>query len=56
MAKYTAGTVVTERPDKPKHVKDFPLWVEPNGYWVKKIKGRVERFGRWYHERNGKKI
>lgn len=56
MAKYSPGTPVTERPEKPKHVKDFPLWPHPLGYWVRKIDGRVERFGRWAHVRNGQLV
>lgn len=56
MPKYTPGTAVTERPEKPKHVKDFPLWAHPLGYWVRKIDGKVERFGRWAHVRNGQLV
>ncbi len=56
MAKYSPGSPVTETVAKPKHVKDFPLWPHPLGYWVRKIDGKVERFGRWAHVRNGQLV
>ncbi len=33
------------QPEKP--YKDFPLTAHPNGTWVKKIKGKLYRFGGW---------
>lgn len=43
---HNRGTAVrANKPEKP--TKDFPLTAHPAGVWVKKIKGKLYRFGGW---------
>src|SRR3990172_4841123 len=41
-----------DRPPKP--YPDYPLYPHPLGYWSKKIRGEIHRFGRWGRIRGGK--
>ena len=41
----------TDKPDKP--YKGFPLTAAPNGYWCKKVRGKLHWFGAWGKRMNG---
>ena len=49
--KAARGSV--DRPPKP--YPDFPLSAANNGFWQKKIKGKLCYFGRWGRMRDGKR-
>ena len=58
MTKSTSRRADGKRParsGKPKKPDpNYPLHAHNLGYWVKKVRGQLHRFGRWGHIKNGK--
>ncbi|MFW6170077.1 MAG: hypothetical protein ACODAD_06280, partial [Planctomycetota bacterium] len=40
----------------PKPYPDFPLTPSSIGYWVKSIRGKIHRFGKWGYRKNGEMV